>query len=474
MNKTLPLIALLLLMYTAASAQTSVPNGNFENWNSKSYVGPANYSSSNQESARDNMPFGCVRSTDAYHGSSAVQLSTVSSGSDTMFGYIVNGNPEDDPQNWHGGIPCSVKPDGIRGYYKCNIKPGDTAWIIVAFSKNGVNIGTYFYQFYGQKSSYTLFQHSFSPALSQTPDSMIFAAVSSDVLREKAVAGSTITLDSISLSGTMSQPANLNGDFETWNTYTLETPDGWYISESRELMQYKSSDAYKGLSAIQLVSRLRTDRGRLRADGSWTGTGYYPRNCNNCQQMGGYPFSRNTDTLMFWYKYTPADNGKANMYVSLKKNGSIFWGNGLELPASAVYQYAELPINPGQTPDTILLNFQSSRWEDSAVSHVGSILIVDEVQLKSDPLHTGLNAPRAYNSISLYPNPASDILSIHFHILNPVSLRISDMEGRELLCLKNPAQDVQVNVGDLPEGLYLAETTDSNGTVSVKRFSIRR
>lgn len=472
MNKSLPFIALLLIS-SAALAQTSLPNGNFENWNSRSFAGPANYNSSNQESIQDNLPFGCIRSTDAFHGNSALQLLTVSGGSDTAYGYIVNGNPEDDPQNWHGGIPCSVKPSGIRGYYKCDIKTGDTAWIIVAFSKNGVNIGTYFYPFYGQKNSYTLFQHNFAPALSQTPDSMIFAAVSSDVLHEMAVSGSTITLDSISLTGTPTQPADLNGDFESWNTYTQETPTGWYVNDSRELQQYRSNEAYQGLSAIKLVSILRTDGGQQRTNGSRVGTGYYPRNCNNCQEMGGYPFNRNTDTLMFWYKYAPAGNGKAQMYVGLKKNGSNIWGNGMELSASAAYQYAEMPISAGQTPDTLLVNFESSRWEDSAVIHAGSILIVDEVQLKSEPLRTGLNTPRSFRSISLYPNPASEILSIHIHLQNAVALRITDLQGREMKTLKINGQNLQISVVDLPEGLYLAEITDRNGSVYTQRFSIR-
>lgn len=471
--KTLVALALGLLT-TSIQAQNAVPNGNFEQWNSLSFENPKYYQSSNKDVYRTGLTYNCVKVTDAYHGSFALKMTTAANARDTMFAYVVNGNPENDPGSWHGGIPYNQKPTGIRGYYKSNVATGDTALIIVAFSKAGINIGTYVLKLYGLHNSYTMFSQTFSPALSQTPDSVIFAATSSNALIESAVSGSMLQIDSVSFTGVSSQPALLNGSFEEWETTTVETPVKWYINDGNNIPILKTTDLYKGQYAIRLETDQGENNGNPRANPGSVSTGYYLRNCNQCTEQGGYPFSKAVDTLIFWYKYSPASNGKAQVFINLKKNGNNIWGNGLELSAAANYQYAELPIFPGQTPDTLIVNFQSGRWQDSGLAHIGSVLIVDEVQLKSEPLRTGLSFLRRNNAMSLYPNPAGNTLSVHFNINNPAYLRITDIEGREIMLLAAGEKDLQVDVSTLPEGLYLAETIDGNGSVSVLRFSIRR
>ncbi len=55
-------------------------------------------------------------------------------------------------------------------------------------------------------------------------------------------------------------------------------------------------------------------------------TGHYPENCSgDCQQLGGYPFTNQADTLVLNYKYAPANpSGMAWINMNLKKDGSHF------------------------------------------------------------------------------------------------------------------------------------------------------
>jgi hypothetical protein len=179
---TIVMKKLLLLMSFAfvavySDAQTSVPNGNFENWSAGTYNYPQYYPfNSNKENfTRFKIPFNVERTTDVFHGAFAVKVFTNASSTDTSGGYFVNSKATDGP-NWHGGVPYTQMPKGIRGYYKYNVATADSGLIVASFNKGGNSIGTYFYTIGGVKSTYTLFNFTFNPPLSQVPDSVIIGA----------------------------------------------------------------------------------------------------------------------------------------------------------------------------------------------------------------------------------------------------------------------------------------------------------
>lgn len=76
------------------------------------------------------------------------------------------------------------------------------------------------------------------------------------------------------------------------------------------------------------------------------------------------------------------------------------------------------------------------------------------------------------NSVSIYPNPANDVLSILVSNLNGTSevtkARISDINGRIVKDL-NTVTNNQVNVSDLTSGVYFISIETNEGT-SVKKF----
>ncbi|HCS21360.1 MAG TPA: hypothetical protein DIW47_12505 [Bacteroidetes bacterium] len=458
--KTALLTLVLGALSLGAVGQGSIPNGAFENWTSTNVENPKYFTeTSNQEVFSSSLPLNCVKTTDAYHGSFAVKLTSVGDQGNYMPGYMVNGDPSNNPEDWHGGIPYNQQATGMRGYYKSDVKAGDTALVLVAFSKAGVNIGIYVYKITGTQSSYALFNFTFDPPMLIAPDSVLIGATSSNVLADDITVGSWLQLDSISFTGVSSQPANLNGSFEEWVTTTYERPAIWNVeSDDRSQPSFKSTDAYKGSYSVRLETSVGENEQGTRTYPTTLSTGYYPENCGgNCIEQGGYPFSNQNDTLVFWYKYTAAAGSKGVVSYVVKKSGQVINGNWIELNASATYQKFEVPISASPAPDTLIVNFQSCRWEDSLVIQGGSILIVDEVQLKSAPLKTGLWTIKKTANIRVYPNPSKGIIQIDAaeeNLTDGATFVVMNALGQEVHSVVLHGATNQLSLTSLPSGAY--------------------
>lgn len=478
-SKKVWVLGALLLAGTASWAQQSIPNGNFEEWNVQTILTPTGYVNSSLERPENANLGTCDRVTDAQNGSYAIRLTTkkLPNQNDRMPGYFANlsDNTDGDPSSWHGGMPISEKPSGIRGYLKHDIKLGDSAFILAVFSKNGVNIGSYFYFIKGTQNTYQEFNFTFSPALSQTPDSLIFGAVSSDVFNDNAIEGSMLQLDNISFTGISNQPADLNGNFENWTSINLESPKNWYV-ENDERSSIKTTDHYKGTYGVKLESYLSTDEdNNLRVEESTISTGYYTPTSNE----GGFPFTNSIDTLLFWYKYSTPGNSKGVMYVTYKKNGSIVGGRRLELETwNSDYKFVAFPIDATfETPDTLIVSFSSLRndMDRTTLSNAGSILIVDEVQLSSQKLNTGISKVFARENIRVYPNPATEFLHIILPALYPseqASISILNQLGQEVFSSGLNQNNTEISIAQLASGLYNYVIKNQDGIVKSGRLLV--
>ncbi len=475
------LSAMCGLSYGTAIAQTnSIPNGNFESWTSSTYEIPQNYvQSSNTEALNKNMLFNCVKSADAYHGNYAVQMTTeISATHDTVFGYLLNTNPGDGngPSSWHGGFPYSEKPSGMRGYYQSSIASPDSGIVAAFFYKAGVMIGQYAILLSGTHTdTYILFSIPFIPALAQNPDTVIFVAASSNFGNQKSARnGSMLKLDSISFTGVTSQPALFNGDFETWQSTTLDKPNNWYLNGGGNNATggvSKTTDIAggNGSYAVELKTYLGDNKGVPRAQGAQVSTGWYPNNCNsNCQEQGGYPYTKQIDTLVFSYKYAPIDNDSASVSLNFKKNGvQIGGGQGIFLHSSANYQYKEIPFNLGQVPDSVMVGIQSSNWNDTLPSFVGSDLKIDNIHFKSQAaLLTGIAQNNSNdNDVQFYPNPIKTfgIIEINPQInIQGTELRMYDVFGRTIEKIVVTEHKMILDRNDLSDGIYFYELKTNN------------
>ena len=374
------LLSIMTILASGLAFGQTIPNGGFESWTTLSYEEPTHYQTSNSNNNNGNFfPANAIKTTDAFHANYAIKLSTVlEANSDTAIAYFCNGNPGQTPAQ--GGIPYTQKPTGIRLHYKSNIIGTDSALILVVFKKGGANLATYFWKIGASQSSYTLFSKTFSPALTVNPDTVIFGATSSDPFNNnyKGTPGNMMQIDSISFIGAP-QPATLNGDLEQWQSNSMDLPNGWTSEYAA-----KSTDAYTGTYAIEL---------QTTAPGFGGGGGIHPGNAtsgkytNSGPVGGGHPYSKQIDTLVFYYKYLPADpNDTATIYVNFKKNGFNFWNAGTFMLQASVYTRVSIPFDlttSGNIPDSCVITFQSSNKWPAPASYIGSDLKIDNMYFVS-------------------------------------------------------------------------------------------
>jgi len=369
------LLTLAAALTTSIAFSQSIPNGNFENWTLNTYESPQYFMCANDENAdkSSNPPPSVTKTTDAYHGTYAIRMSSSLVGTDSIQAWMANGNPN----GWTGGIPYSQTPTGIRLYYKTTLAANDSAIMFMIFKKNNAVIGQYFYKIGANTSSYTLFSKTFSPALPQTPDTLIFACASSDLMNHKAYPGSMFQVDSISFTGA-SQPSNFNGDLELWQNTTNYKCVGWHGKGA-----IQTTDIYKGTYALELVTN-PPGFGDNQVRVGYVTTGKEQN--NGGPPLGGLPYTTQVDTLEFYYKYLPANyplsTDSARVSLSFYKNGVNIFGFQQKLGASLTYKKVSFPFNLAQVPDTVQLSAESSNWPAN-LSYVGSDLKIDQVYFRS-------------------------------------------------------------------------------------------
>ena len=135
----------------------------------------------------------------------------------------------------------------------------------------------------------------------------------------------------------------------------------------------QSTDAYSGSYAIEL----QTDNslfGGVEAGEAATGQNV-PGGMS-----GGFPYTTQIDTLVYYYKYLPADpNDNAECYVLLKKNGVQIGQGQASMTISPSYKKVMIPFNAGSPPDSINFNFRSSKYP-YLPSYVGSDFKMDNMK----------------------------------------------------------------------------------------------
>lgn len=475
MKKTLLFFALMLsgVSAFAGGSTSAAPNGGFEDWTIKNFEYPTNYMyNSNKDNPgrypNEANPFILSKSTDAYHGSYALKLETkLMEGTETVFAYFSNMRADGDPETWKGGHAISGKPTGVRLHYKYNVATGDSGLIIMNFTKAGVSVGMAAFLMGGEKTTYTLFEENFN--LTDTPDSVAFAMASSNAMNENgAVIGATLIVDSIAFLGIGTQPALLNGDFESWDNGSLEMINQWY-ADSEGVM--RTTEKYAGNYAVELKTRLRQKDGESKASAAQISTGFYPDNCNgNCTQQGGYPYTLVKDTLCFYYKYAPSSADSAEYRLHFKKLGNQFWSEGSYLLAASNWTKKEVPFDMnyfmgGQTPDSVVIEFQSSRWSDSTVNFVGSTLIIDEVYFKSERATQNFFSPKKETSFSITPNPANDVVALNLN--EAAEIRVLNLMGQTVKVTYLPRNEM-LDVKDLANGYYILQVNSKNYNASQK------
>jgi len=459
------------IFFAGFIAAQAIPNGGFENWSNISWYDLNNYENSNDQNiARGFGVAGvtAIRATPGMSGNYALTVKTIQIGADTVFGYVTNSYQN--PLQGIGGIQwggTNATPTGISFYYQCSVQLHDTSGVMVVFKRSGSIIGTYMFPFIGNVGTYTLFSNAFVPALAQTPDTVILAVISSvpavyDNNNTKGcLPGTSFTIDSVKFTGAgVSNPAKFNGNFENWTADTGYIPTSWYATYPGV---FQTTDFHAGSYAVQLTTNIPPGNNSPQAGVISTGPIY-----NAAPNAGGFPYTQRNDTLEFYYKYTPATAGDSGVvYIELKNGGHNIGGNTMELKPAASYTLQKVGFSSVTTPDSVIVAFSSSKTFNPPMSYVGSVLKVDNVMFKSNPL--SVLSLSELTGIKIYPNPVTNSFNLNTEGFtgSVQSVDVYDMMGRAVISV-NYASGLNTDVTSFDmcktaPGIYIVKVNTSTG-----------
>ncbi len=170
----------------------------------------------------------------------------------------------------------------------------------------------------------------------------------------------------------------------------------------------------------------------------------------------------------------------SELYYTNELNGfkEYFFDTTVLLPAGDYYvgmqQLDANPLNIGMDFNTnrktkIYYNVSGS-WQNT--SFKGALMIRPIFATLCDDLFAEVEEMEVELDITLYPNPATDVINIQSDE-NEFSVELSDMAGR--LILSQMVYDGKINVNDLPDGIYLVNITSvMSGAHSVQKIILRK
>jgi len=468
MKKALPLLSFLCGFYLM-NAQP-ITNGGFENWTlSNLYEEPAVFFTTNSWAYQATGVGNVVKSMPSYHGNFAVDLNTVQSATDTVFGGLFLGRPGSGGIN--GGSPFIGQPDSVSAYVKYTIQPNDTAFFIIAFKNNGSIIGMVFKSFTGSQLTYNRVCMATGLPVSPAPDTIV-AIFTSSKLDGSKMPGSRLTLDSISMIGSIQQFPNPS--FENWASVSTEEPDNWtsinFASLNGTPSATKTTTSYNGTYALRLEA--------IQVGGNQTlgfiTNGYFGQN----GPTGGMQVNANPQKITGYYMYFPSGNDTALAAAMSYYNGNIIDSSMIKLAAQSVYTYFEVPLSYNGWPlvDTLNISFSSRNMLDTITNGLGSVLFLDNISIIYYPVGITENMNSFLGQV--YPNPVTGDALIVFRGETTDSHRIEIYDATGKLVQLNgniSGNSCRISKQDLADGIYYyrASNEKSGKLLAGGKFEVR-
>lgn len=176
-KKLLSITSIALVSVFTVTAQTTVPNGNFEAWSGSNATSWNNLNGV--------APGSCTKATapaDIHGGSAAIILKTLSVFGNTAPGTAATGTINLLAQTVTGGTPFTARPDSMTGWYKY-VPQGNDAGNIVGIlltadpARDTIAVAPFFPS--GSVGTYTYFKAAFEYRLPDVPAQALFIMASS-------------------------------------------------------------------------------------------------------------------------------------------------------------------------------------------------------------------------------------------------------------------------------------------------------
>lgn len=281
--------------------------------------------------------------------------------------------------------------------------------------------------------------------------------------------------------------AQPNGGFENWSiVYSILEPDNWQtlnfvsLTPPNPLSAFRVTgfDKHSGNYALKLKTVYFENNQFPSVIGDSAGAVYTGKiTISPFAYKYGFPYTGRPEKLEFWSKYTPAGGDTAGALIILKRWNGIISDTiaigGVNINATTGYApfYANLIYYSNELPDSAVIGFAASKTP--LLARLNSTLYVDDV------IFTGWVGINQYDKnadlVKIFPNPASDNVSILSSIEASDNIQVSDVTGKIVGTYKIRNCEVNINTGAFAAGIYIYEIRNNTDRMLCKgKFSVVR
>jgi hypothetical protein len=280
--------------------------------------------------------------------------------------------------------------------------------------------------------------------------------VSSDILLEENIQfDSWIRFDSIHFHNTSgTTPAALpNNDMENWMNYEYLSPDSWYTTvdlvsnESYDAIQ-QTEDAYEGDYAVEIQT--------INIWGTYSVPGYLSLgelSFDEEEPVQAIPYSHQPNALTGYYKYLPSGDEDGFVNIQMESNDEVVGGNFFMFETQSDWTFFEIPLNYLSVPEEMILVFSSGY-------NAGSVLFLDNLSFD----FTSATPLIESNDVSMFPNPANDIISFSSQYNNEiVEFQIVNLQSEVITSfVLYPNEITRLDISELSSGIYFIKSVSGN------------
>jgi hypothetical protein len=269
-----------------------------------------------------------------------------------------------------------------------------------------------------------------------------------------------------------------NNGFENWsNPHGYNTPDDWGNLNAKTAGAsiytcLKGTPGNPGISYLKLISRAVTGMGvqpGIAVSGILNTTTFQPVSGfayadRPISLKGNWQFMANGSDQGYIAVYLTKWNDVLNLRDTIGKKkyllpGMVMSWQGFSIPIT--YMNSDIP-------DSAVILLSAS----GTVPVNGSYLYIDNLSFYGGTV--GLNDPSLTSGLLIYPNPATDQISIDFWKETLTTLAIYNISGQRMMEIgASGSSRITVGIAKLPAGIYFIKSVDPEKKLSA-RFLISR
>ncbi|MEN9511813.1 MAG: hypothetical protein RLZZ370_1632 [Bacteroidota bacterium] len=457
-----------------AALHAQVPNAGFESWSEYRSLNPSVWTE-NGGVERVQGQYGAALRLTHNAGDVPSFAALADLGAGGIFGFPLP------------GFAYASVPDSVGVLYRANLASGDTAQLLVVFTRLGNPVGVQTIRIGGTTAGAWKRLSVLMPGGGLAADSGIII-LSSVALDAYAQQSGFLDVDSIFFTKAtgLSMPPPPNAGFNDWDSLVLLQPDRYLSSDrlfgaARYVVQnvLRETKARSGSYALRLQTGTANGLSGAETLGAFILSSHSLDALEADPERPSFPVqSRFASFRGFYQLNTLGDTAQAeiNMFYQGNLVGNGVWRSAVNKSSWTEFS-ADINYDPlfSGTPDsaTVLLSLLNP---DGLSAKPGNWFLVDDVYLSS--WATSNKQLAATTAWRVYPNPARDKIYLEPQEAaeGPWHFRILDMSGREFRSGSIHGQGnnavSEISVEGLPAGAYLLQCR-MNGTIYQQRILVQ-